>query len=133
MSEYTVLAEISCAKISPSAPLEKVCLLGCGVATGWGAVWNTCKVEAGATVAVFGLGAVGLAVVQAAKVAGAKRIVGVDLNKDKFTIAKQLGCTDCVNPAEHGEESVQSVLASKYGFPWGVEYTFDCTGNTKVM
>merc|ERR1719262_217814 len=85
-SEYTVLAEISCAKISPSAPLEKVCLLGCGVATGWGAVWNTCKVEAGSTVAVFGLGAVGLAVVQAAKMAGAGRIICIDLNKDKFTV-----------------------------------------------
>ena len=100
-SEYTVIAEISAAKINPRVPLNKACLFGCGISTGLGAVWNTCKVEAGASVAVFGLGAVGLAVVQAAKLAGAGRVIGIDVNPDKFAIATKLGCTDVVNPAEH--------------------------------
>ena len=105
--------------------------LGCGVSTGLGAVWNTCKVTAGSSVAVFGLGAVGLAVVQAAKMAGASRIIGVDLNKDKFAIATTLGCTDCVCPADHGDTPVQSVIVGMT--KWGVDYSFDCTGNTQVM
>jgi len=87
-AEYTVLAEISCAKISPQMPLEKACLLGCGVSTGLGAVMNTTKVHAGASVVVFGLGAVGLAVVQAAKMVGAGRIIAVDVNPEKFDAAK---------------------------------------------
>jgi len=131
-SEYTVIAEISAAKIAPEAPLEKMCLLGCGVATGWGAVWNTCRVEAGSTVAVFGLGAVGLAVVQAAKLVGAERIFAVDVNPEKFVAATELGATDCINPKDLGEKSVQSVLAGEKT-KWGVDYTFDCTGNTAVM
>jgi len=97
MSEYTVLAEISCAVIPKEAPLEKACLFGCGVSTGLGAVWNTCEVETGATVAVFGLGAVGLAVIQGAKYAGASKIIAVDINSDKFVMARQLGATDCVD------------------------------------
>merc|ERR1711988_1938069 len=103
-AEYTVLAEISCAKIECSVEdLKRVCLLGCGVSTGWGAVWNTTKVQETrfATVAVFGLGAVGLAVVQAAKLAGASRIFGVDVNPKKFELAKSLGCTDFINPKDH--------------------------------
>jgi S-(hydroxymethyl)glutathione dehydrogenase/alcohol dehydrogenase len=83
-----VLAAISCAKVSTAAPLEKMSLLGCGVSTGWGAVWNTCQVENGASVAVFGCGAVGLSVIQAAKLSGARRIIAIDLNKKKFTAAR---------------------------------------------
>merc|ERR1712232_1420550 len=103
MAEYTVLAEISCAKITKDLPLEKACLFGCGVSTGLGAVWNTCKVEANSTVAVFGLGAVGLAVIQGAKMAGSSRIIAVDINPKKFEIAKQLGATDCIDPKTLGD------------------------------
>ena len=130
MSEYSVLAEISCAKVMPEAPLEKVCLFGCGVSTGWGAVWNSAKVEPGSSVAVFGLGAVGLAVVQAAQIAGATRIIAIDLNPSKFGIAKEMGATDCVNPSEH-DKPIQQVIVGMT--QWGVDYTFDCTGNVEVM
>lgn len=130
-SEYTVLAEISCAVIPKEAPLEKACLFGCGVSTGLGAVWNTCKVETGATVAVFGLGAVGLAVIQGAKYAGASRIIAVDINPDKFVMARQLGATDCVDSSAL-EMPVQQHIAGDLT-PWGVDYSFDCTGNTDVM
>lgn len=129
-SEYTVVAEIACAKINPEAKLEEVCPLACGVATGWGAVWNTCKVEAGSSVAVFGLGAVGLAVVQAAQIAGAKRIFAIDVNPKKFEQAKQMGATDCVNPKDH-DKPIQQVLVGMTD--WGIDYTFDCTGNVEVM
>lgn len=93
MSEYTVLAEISCAKISKEAPLEKACLFGCGVSTGLGAgaVWNTCKVPAESSVVVFGLGAVGLSVIQGAKMAGASKIIAVDINPTKFDMARTWG------------------------------------------
>ena len=97
-AEYTVLAEISVAKVNPAADLTKACLFGCGVSTGLGAVWNTMKVEPFSSVAVFGLGAVGLAVIQGAKAVGAKAIVGIDTNPKKFEMAKQLGCTLCLNP-----------------------------------
>lgn len=130
MSEYTVIAEISTAKITPEAPLEKMCLLGCGVSTGFGAVWNTCKVTEGSTVAVFGLGAVGLAVVQAARMAKASRIFAIDINNAKFERAKELGATDCINPTD-STDPIQKVLVEKT--KWGVDYTFDCTGNVKVM
>jgi len=130
MSEYSVLAEISCAKVMSEAPLEKVCLFGCGVSTGWGAVWNSAKVEPGSSVAVFGLGAVGLAVVQAAQIAGATRIIAIDLNPSKFGIAKEMGATDCVNPSEH-DKPIQQVIVGMT--QWGVDYTFDCTGNVEVM
>lgn len=96
-SEYSVIAEISAAKINPESDLTKMSMLGCGVSTGWGAVVNTCKVEPGSSVAVFGLGAVGLAVIQAAKAAGATFIVGVDINSKKFDVAFDMGATDCVN------------------------------------
>ena len=92
-AEYTVLAEISCAKIAPQMPLEKACLFGCGVSTGLGAVMNTTKVTAGSSVAVFGLGAVGLAVIQAAKMVGAGRIIAIDINAEKFTAAAAFGAT----------------------------------------
>lgn len=129
-SEYTVLAEISCAKVSPTAPLDVASLLGCGIATGLGAVWNTCDVEAGSSVAVFGLGAVGLAAVQGAQMRGATRIFAVDTNPGKFEMAKKLGATDCLNPLDH-DEPIQQVLVEKT--TWGIDYTFDCTGNVNVM
>jgi S-(hydroxymethyl)glutathione dehydrogenase / alcohol dehydrogenase len=99
-SEYTVVAEISCAVIPETSPLEKVCLFGCGVSTGLGAAWKTSNVEAGSSVAVFGLGAVGLAIIQASKSRGATRIFAIDINPAKFEIAQQLGATDCINPLE---------------------------------
>ncbi|CAB9501292.1 Alcohol dehydrogenase class-3 [Seminavis robusta] len=131
MSEYTVLAEISCAKVADEAPLEKVCLFGCGVATGLGAVWNTCKVEPDSSVAVFGLGAVGLSVIQGAKMAGASRIFAVDINPKKFDSAIALGATDCVNSKDY-DKPIQKVIAGELT-PWGVDYSFDCTGNVQVM
>lgn len=100
-SEYTVIAAISAAKITPHCDLSKICVLGCGVSTGWGAVFNNCKVESGSSVAVFGLGAVGLAVIQAAKQAGATSITGIDVNSNKFEIAAKLGATDTVNPMDY--------------------------------
>jgi len=108
-----------------------MCLLGCGVATGWGAVYNTCKVKAGSSVVVFGLGAVGLSVVQAAKDAGARYIVGVDINPSKFDLAKQFGCHECVNSKDLGGKTIKEALLEKE--KWGYNYTFDCTGITQVM
>ncbi|CAM9912903.1 unnamed protein product [Pylaiella littoralis] len=130
MSEYTVISEISAAKVSDDADLEKVCLFGCGVATGLGAVMNTCDVEEGSTVAVFGLGAVGLAAVQAAKVRKASRIFAIDTNAAKFDLAKRLGATDCLNPKD-SETPIQQILVKET--KWGVDYTFEATGNTGVM
>src|SRR5262249_9390737 len=97
-AEYTVVPEIALAKVRPDAPLEKVCLLGCGITTGIGGVLNTAKVPPGATVAVFGLGGIGLSVVQGAVMAGAGRIIGIDINPRKFALAQQLGATDCLDP-----------------------------------
>lgn len=131
MSEYTVLAEISVAKISKEIALDKACLFGCGVSTGLGAVWNTCKVEQGSSVAVFGLGAVGLAVIQGAKMAGATTIIAVDINSSKFEMARSLGATDFVNSKEL-DKPVQQHIAGDLT-QWGVDYSFDCTGNTEVM
>ncbi|GMH66689.1 hypothetical protein TrRE_jg2033, partial [Triparma retinervis] len=126
MSEYTVLAEISCAKIDKAAPLDKVCLFGCGVSTGLGAVWNTCKVEKGSTVAVFGLGAVGLSVIQGARMAGASKIVAVDINPDKFEAAIKEGATDCVDSLNGlpSGKNVQQYIAGTLT-EWGVDYSFD--------
>lgn len=124
MAEYTVLSEISCAKISKEAPLEKACLFGCGVSTGLGAVWNTCKVEADATVAVFGLGAVGLAVIQGAAMAGASKIIAVDINPAKFDMARKLGATDFVD-SSNLDKPVQQHIAGDIT-PWGVDFSFDC-------
>ncbi|EXI70679.1 MAG TPA: S-(hydroxymethyl)glutathione dehydrogenase/class III alcohol dehydrogenase [Candidatus Accumulibacter phosphatis] len=129
-SEYTVLPEISLAKIARDAPLEKVCLLGCGVTTGIGAVRNTAKVEPGATVAVFGLGGIGLAVVIGAVMAGAARIIAIDTNPAKFAIARQLGATDCVNPADHARPIQEVIVDLTDG---GVDYSFECIGNVSVM
>ena len=129
-SEYSVMPEISVAKISPEAPLDKVCLLGCGITTGIGAVLNTAKVEAGATVAVFGLGGIGLSVVQGAVMAGASRILAVDLNDDKFEMARMLGATDFVNPSKY-DQPIQDVIVDLTN--GGVDYSFECIGNTNVM
>ena len=130
-SEYTVLPEIALAKISASAPLEKVCLLGCGVTTGIGAVLNTAKVTPGSTVAVFGLGGIGMSVIQGAVMARASRIIAVDMNPEKFVMAKQLGATDCVNPKDHKDTPIQQVIVDLTD--GGVDYSFECIGNVDVM
>jgi len=130
-AEYTVIAEISTAKINPGADLDTCCLLGCGVSTGWGAVFNNAKVEPGTTVAVFGLGCLGLSVIQASKVAGAKRIVAVDINDAKAKAALKLGATDFVNSLTCEGGDVKAVLLGME--KWGYDYTFDCTGNVNVM
>ena len=129
-SEYTVVPEISLAKINPAAPLEKVCLLGCGVTTGIGAVLNTAKVTPGSTVAVFGLGGIGLAVIQGAVMAKAGRIIGIDTNPGKFELARQMGATDCVNPKDHAGPIQQVIVDLTDG---GVDYSFECIGNVEVM
>lgn len=131
-SEYTVLPEISVVKIDPKAPLDKVCLLGCGVTTGIGAVLNTAKVKPGSTVAVFGLGGVGLSAVQGAKMAGASRIIAVDINPKKWDLAKKLGATDFVNPKDlkEGKDIVQTIIEMTDG---GVDYSFEAIGNTTTM
>ena len=129
-SEYTVLPEISVAKINPEAPLDKVCLLGCGITTGIGAVLNTAKVAPGSTVAVFGLGGIGLSVVQGAVMAKASRIVAVDLNPSKWTMAKAFGATDYVNPKDYDRPVQQVIVDLTKG---GVDYSFECIGNVHVM
>lgn len=129
-SEYAVVHEVSVAKVDHKAPLDKICLLGCGVSTGWGAVWNTAKVEFGSTAAVFGIGAVGLSVIEALKVSGCKRIIAVDINESKFAIAKEWGATDCVNPQAY-KKPVQEVLVEMT--EGGLDYTFECVGNVHVM
>ena len=129
-SEYTVLPEIAVAKISRDAPLEKVCLLGCGVTTGIGAVLHTAKVEAGATVAVFGLGGVGLSVIQGAVMANASRILAIDINADKAEMATALGATDFVNPNDY-DDPIQDVVVELTG--GGVDYSFEAVGNVNLM
>ena len=129
-SEYTVVAEVSLAKINPQANHEQVCLLGCGVTTGIGAVHNTAKVQEGDSVAVFGLGGIGLAVIQGARQAKAGRIIAIDTNPDKFVMAKEMGATDCVNPKDHAKP-IQQVVVEMTG--WGVDHSFECIGNVNVM
>eukprot|EP01115_Flamella_aegyptia_P001275 TRINITY_DN12075_c0_g1_i2.p1 TRINITY_DN12075_c0_g1~~TRINITY_DN12075_c0_g1_i2.p1 ORF type:complete len:377 (+),score=192.64 TRINITY_DN12075_c0_g1_i2:31-1161(+) len=129
-SEYTVVAEISVAKVREDAPLTKVCLLGCGITTGYGAATNTAKVDKDSNVAVFGLGCVGLGVIQGCVEAGAKRIIGVDINPDKFELAKKLGATEFVNPKDH-KRPIQEVLVEMTD--GGLDYTFECIGNVDIM
>ena len=129
-SEYSVVAEVSLAKISKEAPLDKVCLLGCGVTTGIGAVLNTAKVEPGATVAVFGLGGIGLSVVQGAVLAKAGRIITIDVNTDKFDMARSLGATDCINPKDYDDPIQEVIIDLTDG---GVDYSFECVGNVELM
>lgn len=128
-SNFTVLPEIALAKIRPDAPFDKVCYIGCGVTTGLGAVVNTAKVEPGANVAVFGLGGIGLNVIQGARMVGADRIIGVDLNNDKRALAEQFGMTDFINPGEVSDV-VEAIVDLTDG---GVDYSFECIGNTDVM
>ncbi|NLC62064.1 MAG: S-(hydroxymethyl)glutathione dehydrogenase/class III alcohol dehydrogenase, partial [Gammaproteobacteria bacterium] len=129
-SEYTVVAEVSLAKVNPEANPEHTCLLGCGVTTGIGAVHNTAKVQEGDSVAVFGLGAIGLAVIQGAVQAKAGRIIAIDLNPAKFELARQMGATDCVNPKDY-DRPIQEVIVEMTG--WGVDHSFECIGNVEVM
>lgn len=129
-SEYTVLPEISLAKINPKAPLEEVCLLGCGVTTGMGAVLNTAKVEEGATVAIFGLGGIGLSAVIGAVMAKASRIIAIDINESKFDLAKKLGATDTINPKQYDKPIQEVIVELTDG---GVDYSFECIGNVNVM
>ena len=129
-SEYTVVAEVSVAKINPAANPEQVCLLGCGVTTGLGAVKNTAKVQPGDSVAVFGLGGIGLAAIQGAKLAQAGRVIGIDTNPAKFELARTFGATDCVNPKDHAQP-IQQVIIEMTG--WGVDHSFECIGNVQVM
>lgn len=129
-SEYTVVADISLAKVDPNAPLEKVCLLGCGVPTGYGAALNTAKVEPGSSCAVWGLGAVGMAVALGCKKAGAQRIIGIDLNPSKFELAKTFGFTEFINPNDY-KKPIQEVLIELTD--GGLDYTFECVGNVNTM
>jgi len=129
-ANYTVLPEIAVAKIRKDAPFEKVCLIGCGVTTGLGAVINTAKVEPGANVVVFGLGGIGLNVIQAARMVGANMIVGVDLNPAKRVLAEKLGMTHFVNPQEVEGDLVPYLVELTGG---GADYSFECIGNVKVM
>ncbi len=129
-SEYTVVPEIALAKINKAAPLEKVCLLGCGITTGIGAVLNTAKVEPGSTVAIFGLGGIGLSCVQGAVMAKAGRIIVIDINEDKFEMAKMLGATDFINPKKY-DAPIQDVIVELTD--GGVDYSFECIGNVHLM
>ncbi|TFH79918.1 S-(hydroxymethyl)glutathione dehydrogenase/class III alcohol dehydrogenase [Pseudomonas kribbensis] len=129
-SEYTVLPEISLAKIPKDAPLDKVCLLGCGVTTGIGAVLNTAKLEEGASVAIFGLGGIGLAAIIGATMAKAGRIIAIDINPAKFEIARQLGATDFINPKDYTRPIQEVIVEMTEG---GVDYSFECIGNVQLM
>jgi len=128
-SNFTVMPEIAVAKIRPDAPFDKVCYIGCGVTTGLGAVMNTAKVEPGSTVAVFGLGGIGLNVIQGARMVGADRIIGIDLNEDKRALAEQFGMTEFINPSAV-DDVVAAIVDTTDG---GVDYSFECIGNTRVM
>lgn len=128
-SNYTVLPEIALAKIREDAPFDKVCYIGCGVTTGIGAVMFTMKVEAGATVAVFGLGGIGLNVIQGAKMVGAARIIGIDINPGREALGRQFGMTDFLNPQDH-DDIVDTLVQMTSG---GVDYSFECIGNVQVM
>ncbi|HYE50021.1 MAG TPA: S-(hydroxymethyl)glutathione dehydrogenase/class III alcohol dehydrogenase [Azospirillaceae bacterium] len=130
-ANHTVLPEIALAKIRPDAPFEKVCYIGCGVTTGVGAVINTAKVQAGDNVAVFGLGGIGLNVIQAARMVGADKIIGVDINPAREAMARQFGMTDFVNPDVVGRDKVvQAIVDLTDG---GVEHSFECIGNVHIM
>jgi S-(hydroxymethyl)glutathione dehydrogenase/alcohol dehydrogenase len=128
-SNFTVLPEIALAKIRDDAPFDKVCYIGCGVTTGLGAVMNTAKVEAGDSVAVFGLGGIGLNVIQGARLVGADRIIGVDTNPSKQALAEKFGMTDFVNPSDT-DDVVGAIVELTGG---GVDYSFECIGNVDVM
>ncbi|XP_034969815.1 alcohol dehydrogenase 1 isoform X1 [Zootoca vivipara] len=128
-SEYTVMPEVSTVRIHNDAPLNKVCLFACGFSTGYGAAVNCAKVEPGSTCAIFGLGGVGLSVVMGCKIAGASRIIGIDINKDKFTKAKELGATECIAPQDF-KKPMNEVLVEMTGL--GVDYAFEVIGSTDI-
>ena len=128
-SNYTVLPEIAVARIREDAPFDKVCYIGCGVTTGLGAVMNTAKVEPGSSVAVFGLGGIGLNVIQGARIVGADRIIGIDVNAEKRSLAEKFGMTDFINPRDVGDV-VGSIVDLTNG---GVDYSFECIGKVEVM
>jgi S-(hydroxymethyl)glutathione dehydrogenase/alcohol dehydrogenase len=129
-SEYTVLPEIAVAKVNKEAPLDEVCLLGCGITTGIGSVLNVAKVEPGASVAIFGLGGVGLSAIIGATMAKAGSIIGIDINEDKFALARSLGATDCINPKNYDLPLQQVIIDLTDG---GVDYSFECIGNVNTM
>ncbi|NP_001075414.1 alcohol dehydrogenase S chain [Equus caballus] len=129
-SQYTVVDEISVAKIDAASPLEKVCLVGCGFSTGYGSAVKVAKVTQGSTCAVFGLGGVGLSVIMGCKAAGAARIIGVDINKDKFAKAKEVGATECVNPQDY-KKPIQEVLTEMSN--GGVDFSFEVIGRLDTM
>jgi len=129
-SEYTVLPEISLAKVNPAAPLEEVCLLGCGVTTGMGAVTKTANVQEGDTVAIFGLGGIGLSAIIGATMAKAVRIIAIDINESKFELARKLGATDCINPKDY-DKPIQDVIVELTD--GGVDFSFECIGNVNTM
>ena len=129
-SNHTVLPEIALAKVRKDAPFDKICYVGCGVTTGIGAVLYTANVEAGANVVVFGLGGIGLNVVQGARMVGANMIVGVDLNPAREPLARKLGLTHFVNPKEHGDDLVSHLVELTGG---GADYSFECVGNVRLM
>ena len=129
-SNYTVLPEIAVARIRPDAPFDKVCYIGCGVTTGIGAVINTAKVEAGANVVVFGLGGIGLNVVQGARMVGADKIIGVDINPGRKALAEKFGMTHFVNPTDMGKDLVPELVNLTGG---GADYSFECIGKVDVM
>ncbi len=130
-ANYSVMPEIAVAKVREDAAFEKICYIGCGVTTGIGAVINTAKVEPGANVAIFGLGGIGLNVVQGARLAGADKIIGIDLNADKRALAEKFGMTDFINPGEVGADNVvEAIIDATDG---GADYSFECIGNVEVM
>ncbi|XP_013778838.1 alcohol dehydrogenase class-3-like [Limulus polyphemus] len=129
-SEYTVLPDIAVVKVNPKAAMTDICLIGCGFTTGYGAAANSAKVKPGSTTAVWGLGGVGLSAIVGCKDSGASRIIGIDLNPDKFEKAKHFGCTECLNPADF-DRPIEEVLHEMTG--GGVDFTFECIGNVKTM
>ncbi|KAI9008829.1 chaperonin 10-like protein [Phycomyces nitens] len=130
-SEYTVVADVSLVKVDPKPSLQKLCLLGCGVTTGFGAATRTAKVTKGSTTAIFGMGCVGLSVAQGCKANGASRIIAIDVNPNKEKISREFGATDFVNPNDYPNTPIQQVLVDMTD--GGLDYTFDCTGNVNVM
>ncbi|CAH2301287.1 alcohol dehydrogenase 1 [Pelobates cultripes] len=129
-TEYTVVDEFAIVKIDPKAPMDHVCLIGCGFSTGYGTAVNTAKVKPGSTCAVFGLGGIGMSTVMGCKVSGASRIIGIDINKRKFAKAKEFGCTDCLDPNDYDKPIHDVIVEMTDG---GVDYSFECIGNTDVM
>lgn len=128
--EYTVVEAGCAAKIDPSVPLSRACLFACGIPTGIGAAWNTAKIERGSTVVIFGLGAIGLAVAEGARIAGAQRIIGIDVNPNKFELGKQFGVTEFINPLD-SSMAIEDVL--KETTNGGADYCFECVGNVDLM